>query len=87
MPPKAKAKRMPIDGSTPYRPVGVPKMSTTSENGRIAIIAAAVIIEITGASANSQPLAPSGRNWALKTSLPMSAIACSRPNGPTRFGP
>ena len=62
-------------------------MSTTSENGMIAIVAAAVTIEITGASANSQPLAPAGRNWALKTSLPMSAIACSAPNGPTRLGP
>ena len=28
----------------------MPKMSTTSENGRIAIVAAAVIIEITGAT-------------------------------------
>ena len=55
----------------------MPKMSTTSENGMIAIVAAAVTIEITGASANSQPLEPAGRNWALKTSLPMSAIACS----------
>ena len=44
-------------------------------------------IEITGASANSQPVEPAGRNCCLKTSLPMSAIACSRPNGPTRFGP
>ena len=65
----------------------MPKMSTTSENGMIAIVAAAVTIEITGASANSQPLEPAGRNCALKTSLPMSAIACSAPNGPTRFGP
>ena len=39
----------------------MPKMSTTSENGMIAIVAAAVIIEITGATANSQPLRrPSG---------------------------
>ena len=78
---------MPIDGSTPYSPVLVPKMSTMSENGMIAIVAAAVIIEITGASANSQPVDVRGRNCALKTSLPMSAIGCSAPNGPTRFGP
>ena len=38
----------------------MPKMSTTSENGMIAIVAAAVIIEITGATANSQPLASAG---------------------------
>ena len=55
---------MPIDGSTPYRPVGVPKMSTTLENGMIAIVAAAVIIEITGAIANSQPFELVGRNCA-----------------------
>jgi hypothetical protein len=62
-------------------------MSTTSENGMIAIVAAAVSIEMPGASANSQPVAVRGRNCSLKTSLPMSATACSTPNGPTRFGP
>ena len=65
----------------------MPKMSTTSENGMIAIVAAAVIIEITGAIANSQPFAVRGRNCSLKSSLPMSAIGCRAPNGPTRFGP
>ena len=62
-------------------------MSTVSENGMIAIVAVAVSIEIAGASANSQPTEVRGRNCSLKTSLPMSAIACSAPNGPTRLGP
>jgi hypothetical protein len=62
-------------------------MSTVSLNGMIATVAPAHSIEITGASANSQPLAVRGRNCSLKISLPMSAIGCSRPNAPTRFGP
>ena len=53
----------------------------------IAIVATAVIIEIAGASANSQPTDVRGRNCCLKISLPMSAIGCRIPNGPTRFGP
>jgi hypothetical protein len=62
-------------------------MSTRSENGMIAIVAVAVIIETTGASAKIQPVDVRGRNCCLKTSLPMSATACSAPNGPTRLGP
>ena len=62
-------------------------MSTVLENGMIAIVATAVIIEIAGASANSQPTEVRGRNCCLKISLPMSAIGCSIPNRPTRFGP
>ena len=34
----------------------MPKMSTVFENGMIAIVATAVIIEIAGAIANSQPI-------------------------------
>ena len=65
----------------------MPKMSTVSENGITAIVATAVIIEIAGAIANSQPIEVRGRNCSLKTSLPMSAIGCRIPNGPTRLGP
>ena len=65
----------------------MPKMSTVSENGMIATVAQAVIIEIAGAIANSQPIDERGRNCSLKTSLPMSAIGCSIPKGPTRLGP
>ena len=61
-------------------------MSTTSENGRIAIVAVAVSIEIIGATANSQPFAVRGRNCALKSSLPMSAIGCIAPNGTDPVG-
>ena len=53
----------------------------------IAIVATAVTIEIAGASANSHATEVRGRNCCLKISLPMSAIGCSTPNGPTRFGP
>ena len=74
-------------GSIPYRPVLVPKMSTVLENGMIAIVAIAVVIEITGAITNSQPTDVRGRNCSLKISLPMSAIGWRIPNGPTRFGP
>ena len=62
-------------------------MSTVSENGMIAIVAVAVIIETAGASANIQPVAVRGRNCALKSSFPMSAIGCSSPKTPTRLGP
>ena len=53
----------------------------------IAIVAIAVVIEIAGATANSQPVAVRGRNCSLNSSFPMSAIGCMIPNGPTRFGP
>ena len=62
-------------------------MSTVSENGMIATVATAVSIEIAGAIANSQPIDVRGRNCSLNTSLPMSAIGCRIPNGPTRLGP
>jgi hypothetical protein len=62
-------------------------MSTVSENGMIATVATAVSMEIAGASANSQPIEERGRNCSLKSSLPMSAMGCSIPNGPTRLGP
>ena len=62
-------------------------MSTVSENGMIATVATAVSIEIAGASANSQPIDVRGRNCSLNSSLPMSAIGCRIPNGPTRLGP
>ena len=58
-----------------------------SENGISAIDATAVSIEIAGASANIQPIELLGRNCSLNSSLPMSAIGWSAPNGPTRFGP
>ena len=50
-------------------------------------ILTAVVIEIVGASANSQPIEVRGRNCSLVSSLTMSAIGCSRPKGPTRLGP
>ena len=74
-------------GSIPYSPTSVPKMSTVFENGTSASVAHAVNIEIAGASANIQPIEPLGRNCCLKSSLPMSAIGCRAPYGPTRLGP
>ena len=41
----------------------------------------------TGASRNSALFALAGRMISLNSSLMPSAIGCSRPNGPTRFGP
>ena len=52
-------------------------MSTVSPNGMIANAATAVRIEISGASAKSQPIDVRGRNCSLVRSLTMSAIGCS----------
>jgi hypothetical protein len=49
-------------------------MSTVSPNGMIAKAATAVVIEIVGARANSQPIDVRGRNCSLVRSLTMSAI-------------
>jgi hypothetical protein len=62
-------------------------MSWTSPKGTIASAATAVMIEISGASANSHPIDVLGRNCCLNNNLPMSAIGVSAPNGPTRLGP
>ena len=62
-------------------------MSTVSPKGMIAKAATAVMIEISGASAKSQPIDVRGRNCSLVMSLTMSAIGCRIPKGPTRFGP
>jgi hypothetical protein len=51
----------PTDTSMPYRPTGVPKMSTTLPNGMTASVATAVTIERIGARKNSQPIAVRGR--------------------------
>ena len=50
-------------------------------------VATAVSIEIAGAIAKIQPIDVRGRNCALNSSFPMSAIGCRIPNGPTRLGP
>ena len=65
----------------------MPKMSTVLPNGTIANATQAVTIEIAGASANRKPTDVRGRNCSLTSSLKMSAIGCSAPNGPTRLGP
>ena len=43
--------------------------------------------EMNGASRYSRGRAPSGIIDCLRSSLPRSAIGCSRPCGPTRLGP
>jgi hypothetical protein len=62
-------------------------MSTVSPNGMIAKAATAVMIEMIGASRNSQPTDVRGRNDSFVSSLTMSASGCMAPNGPTRLGP
>ena len=42
---------------------------------------------MTGAIANSQPIAVRGRNCSLVENFTISAIGWRIPNGPTRFGP
>jgi len=53
----------------------------------IASAATAVMIEITGAIRNSTPTEVVVRNGSFIANLTISAIGCSNPNGPTRFGP
>ena len=62
-------------------------MSCTSPNGTSASAAAAVKIEMTGASANSPAIEVRGWNGSLVANLTISASGWNRPNGPTRVGP
>ena len=66
--------------SRPNNVVWLPK--GTTENA-----AKAVAVEMIGAITKMRVLAAFGRRSSLKTSLMTSANGCSRPAGPTRFGP
>ena len=64
-----------------------PNSVVSAPYGTVANATNAVTIESTGASVNSHLSAPFGRSSSLKTSFRMSAIGCSMPCGPTRYGP
>jgi hypothetical protein len=49
--------------------------------------AIAVNAETIGARMYGSSIADEGENASLRTSFTRSAIGCSRPNGPARFGP
>ena len=53
----------------------------------IAIVATAVVTEITGAIAIIQGTAVAGVNCSFESSLSTSAIGWKTPRGPTRLGP
>ena len=61
--------------------------TTSGENGTTAQAASAGIRDITGARKNNPVLAWLGEMISLKNSFMPSATGCSRPSGPTRFGP
>jgi hypothetical protein len=61
--------------------------TTSGANGITAQAASAGMIITTGASRNRPLFALAGRMISLNTSLMPSAMGCSRPAGPTRFGP
>ena len=56
-------------------------------NGTTAQAASAGMMVMIGPRKNRPRLAAVGTMISLKISLTASAIGCSRPNGPTRFGP
>ncbi len=56
-------------------------------NGMNANAAIAVNAETTGARMYGSSIAADGENASLRTSFTRSAIGCSRPNLPARFGP
>jgi hypothetical protein len=56
-------------------------------NGISAIAVTAVMIAISGAIRYREPTDVFVRNGSFIANLTISAIGCSSPNGPTRFGP
>ena len=56
-------------------------------NGMTAHAASAGPSESIGAMKNSARLAPDGTMISLNSIFTVSANGCSRPSGPTRFGP
>ena len=67
--------------------MSVPGTVATPPNGIRPNAPIAQNSEMNGASRYSRGRAPSGTIDCLRSSLPRSAIGCSRPAGPTRFGP
>ena len=61
--------------------------AASGPNGTTAQAASAGMIVMTGPRKNRPRLAAVGTMISLKISLTASAIGCSRPSGPTRFGP
>ena len=83
---------------TPYTPIEVTAMMYSSEasilastslgmNGTTAQAASAGAIDRIGPTRNKVLFALAGSTISLSISLMPSAIGCSRPLGPTRFGP
>ena len=65
-------------------------MSATAQpaaSGITAQAASASIAKTSGASRKIALLAPAGMTSSFSTNLSRSAKDCSRPNGPTTFGP
>src|SRR5581483_5611002 len=64
-----------------------PKGVVSAPKGTTANAAKAAVAEMIGAIANRRGSAARGRNSSLNISLTTSASGCSRPRGPTRYGP
>ena len=81
--------RMPTFESPMNRKIfqSVPGIVASPPNGITANAAIAQKSETNGAARNSRSRAPDGIACCFCASLPRSAIGCSRPTGPTRFGP
>ena len=62
-------------------------ITTPASNGITAQATSARVKVIIGAATNTTRLAPLGMMVSLSSSLSPSANGCSRPNGPTTFGP
>ena len=63
------------------------KIETSGPHGMTAKAMKAVAADRTGATTNTSLSTPVGMMSSLSGSLSASAIGCSRPNGPARFGP
>ena len=61
--------------------------TTPASNGITAQATSARVSVTIGAAMNTSRLAPLGMMVSFSTSLTPSAIGCSRPKGPTTFGP
>ena len=85
--PSAKTSSSPIEtfATSPlmYQPLTV----QPGPNGMTANAASAVNALMIGARMYGISIALLGANASLRTSFTRSAIGCSRPNGPARFGP
>jgi hypothetical protein len=85
--PSAKISSRPIETFATSPLIRQPCTVQPGPHGMTANAAIAVNAEMIGAMMYGSSIALDGENASLRTSFTRSAIGCSSPKGPARFGP